>query len=107
MDRLYFSSRIGACLVPIFMPIIPHNPYLLGFMQIFTDYLKILMQETSGKDIPDDVIENLIQKSVLSRKQSCSSHRKDLRTIKSQFSFGKYPGNKSIISETYFKVQDI
>lgn len=44
MGWLYFSSRIGACLVPFVMPIIPHNPYLLGLMQIFTAYVAILMR---------------------------------------------------------------
>jgi MFS family permease len=106
MGWLYFSSRIGACLVPIFMPLIPHNPYLLGLMQILTAYVASLMLETLGKDIPDDVPENLNQKSVLSRKHSNASPRKGIRKVSSLFSLGNYSGRRTIISDSYFRIQD-
>jgi ABC-type multidrug transport system fused ATPase/permease subunit len=95
MGWLYFTSRLGAMLVPGLTPHIPHNPILFGCLSLVTVYASSFLTETLGKEIPDDVPEAKRQTSFLT-----TSNRK----LSSSNSYNVSFTRKTIVSDSYFKL---
>jgi MFS family permease len=92
MGLLYFSSRIGAMIVPGLLRFINHPPIFFGMLALVSAYLSTFLEETLGADLPDELIEftePATQSFFSGSKKRIGSRRENLR--------------RTIVSDNYFK----
>lgn len=103
MGFLYLASRLGALMVPSVSSILSHVAIFFGALSILSSYLCFGLEETLGKDIQDDVPEAIRQSSFLSKRAS----RKNITSLRQISRLSKNSIRKSIVSDFYFKVDEI